>query len=513
MNNQVLTVGKIPEYFGSKADTKSQIAVVSDNGFRKTWKQINERSNQVARLVKEEWGLKRGDKVVTYLLNCGEYIEIIYGLAKLGIGIVPLNFRFVSREVEYAISHSDAKGIFVSKELLPTLNASLSKIKSFPSTNISVIGEKGDYEKSIERFLNGNVPIEANEDDLFWLAFTGGTTGYPKACIVTQRTVLTYWTLMTLEFEVLKRDYMLIAGAFYHGLGFLNALQQLFVGGKTFILGKFDPAQVLKIIEQEKITATAMVPTMYSSLIHYPLKEQYNVNSIQVLICTGAPLEKQRKRDIVQYFDNAVLNEFYGATESGLFTVLKIKENFSKADSIGLPAFGMEVKLLDEDGNEVPVGEVGQFYKRGPILGGEYYKNPKATDELYKGEWCSVGDLGYQDEDGYYYMVGRKKDMVISGGVNIYPDEIEKTILLHPGIQEVAVIGVPDEKWGEKLKAFIVTKEGARVTEEEISDICTQNLASYKNPRIITFLDELPKNAAGKILKRELKNLNVGVQN
>lgn len=507
MHNK-FTVGEIPTFFGSKFDTKNKIAVKSDDGFSITWEKLNERSNQVARLLVEDFNLKKGDKVIAFLNNCGQYPELVYGMAKAGIVITPISYRFVSRELLYGIEHSDAKAIVLSENLYSTFKEIEDKIQ-VPKGNRLIIGDStlANYELKLNEKSKENVEIAADEDDILWLGFTGGTTGYPKAALTTHRTLIEMWKRITIEFTVLEDDYELISGPFYHGLGMMFGLQQLSVGGTIFIASTFDKDAVLSIIQQEKITATPMVPTMYNDILNNPNKDDYNVSSMRVLICAGSALLTKVKEGLIEYFTNAGLYEYYGSTEHGFYSIIKPKDQLRKSRSCGLPFYGVELKILDDDGNEAAQGEVGEIYKKGLLLGAEYYKNTEETAKNFRGEWASSGDMGYIDEEGYLYIVDRKKDMIISGGVNIFPTEIEEVLQSHPSIKELCVVGIADERWGEKVSAFIVLKDGESLTEGDIKNYCTERISNIKIPKKIEFVRELPRNATGKILRREVRRL------
>lgn len=506
------TVGEIPQYFGGKFNIKDKIAVKSDDNFSITWSDLNNRSNKIARMMIEDLKLVKGDKVVTFLNNCGQYPEIIYGLAKAGIIIAPISFRFVARELEYAINHSDAKSIFLSEELYPIYEEIKDRIQ-IPDEFVFILGNGkiANYESTLSKKSGENINIQVEEDDYLWMGLTGGTTGAPKAALSTHRTLVELWKRMAMEFTLLEDDYHLISGAFYHGLGFMFGLQQLSVGGSLFIAKNFRPQQVLQIIEEEKITTTAMVPTMYNDILNFPKKEDYDVSSMRVLVCAGSALLTKVKEDTIKFFQRAGLYEYYGSTEHGFYTILKPRDQLRKVRSCGQPFYGVYIKIVDDYGQEVKPGEVGEIYKKGLLLGAEYYKNQEETEKCYHDGWASSGDMGYVDEEGYLYIVDRKKDMIISGGVNIFPTEIENIIQSHQNVREVCVVGVPDEKWGEIVSAFVVKKEGVNLDKNEILEICDGKIANYKKPKYIEFVDELPKTPAGKILRREVRRLKDGM--
>ncbi|MBI2877015.1 MAG: AMP-binding protein, partial [Candidatus Tectomicrobia bacterium] len=282
----------------------------------------------------------------------------------------------------------------------------------------------------------------------------------------------------------------------------------IYIGGTVLIKDKFEARDALKTIQDEKVTTGFIVPTMYNLMMTLPQEElkSYDVSSMRVIISAAAPLHTKTKEWILDYFSNASLSEAYGATELGICTNLKHRDQRRKIRCVGQGVFGYEMKLLDEDGNPVKQGEPGILYATGPCMLDGYYKNPKATEENSAGPWFTVGDIVKEDEEGYYYVVDRKSDMVISGGVNIYPVEIDNCLMSHPKVADVAVIGVPDELWGESLKAFVVLRPGETCTAEELIEHCRQNLAPYKKPKSVDFVPELPRNPSGKILKRVLRD-------
>jgi acyl-CoA synthetase (AMP-forming)/AMP-acid ligase II len=293
----------------------------------------------------------------------------------------------------------------------------------------------------------------------------------------------------------------------YHSAPPVFAGLHTILGGFVYVMPKFDPEQFLKVIDEEKITSTFMVPTMLNMVANLPneVKKKYDLGSMRNLVVGGAPFHISTKKTILEIFDNDCLFEFYGSTETGINTILLPEEQLSKTESCGKVFDGNDILLLDEDRKPVKQGEVGELFMKNNMLIDGYFRNKTATDESFHEGYLSVGDMAYMDEEGYYYIVDRKKDMVISGGVNIYPAEIEITLNHHPKVFDSAVIGVPDEQWGESLKAFVVLKAGCEATAEEIIDYCKENLAHYKKPKCVEFISELPRNPSGKIVKKLLR--------
>ena len=285
-----------------------------------------------------------------------------------------------------------------------------------------------------------------------------------------------------------------------------------YFGGSFYIHREYDfkPEEFFEIVDREKITFTSLIPTHYAILLSLPedVRKKYDTSSIKSLLCSSAPVRKQTKLDIMKAFPNAGLFEAYGSTEAGLVTLLKPEDQLKKLGSIGKECFGIDIiKLIGEDGNEVPVDEVGELYSRGPMMFDEYYKMPEKTEKSFIGDYFSAGDMAKKDEEGYYYIVDRKDNMIITGGEHVYPSEVEAAIAKHPAVFDVAVIGVPDIKWGEQVKAVVILKDGTTAEEKELIDFCRDQLAGYKKPKSVNFItqDEMPRTASGKIIHRKLR--------
>ncbi|WP_077211643.1 class I adenylate-forming enzyme family protein [Bacillus dakarensis] len=507
-----LLMGNAPRFYSNKFHWKDKIAIIDEES-QITWQQLNTRVNKLAnRLLR--LGIKKDDKVAILLYSRIEYVEILYALGKIGAVAVNLNYNYTPRELEYTLNFSDVVKIFVSKDFISNLMTAIKDIERINNQDIILLDD-GDraihqYEKLITDSVSDEPDVEVLESDPFYIAFTGGTTGPPKAAVIRHRNIFQSHFGMSVDYKINDKDIYLSSGPFYHGLSFVFGLATLQFGGTLVMLKKFDAEKVLQMIQKHKVTFSAMVPTMYNMIINTPGKEKYNISSIRLIISAGSPLLSNTKNAIIEFFKNAEICEQFSATEGGPYTILKHQDIMRKHRCCGEPAFGVEIKLLDDKGNEVPAGEIGEFYKKGNITGGEYYKNSKATADLKKGDWVRSGDMGYKDEEGYFYVVDRKKDMIISGGVNIFPSEIEDIIQNHSKVKEVAVIGVPDEHWGESIKAIVVKKDESVNDEElenELLELCKVSLIKYKKPRSFEFWDELPKSGAGKILKRKIRDM------
>jgi acyl-CoA synthetase (AMP-forming)/AMP-acid ligase II len=475
---------------------------------RVTWQQLADRSDRVAAAFLA-LGVKRGERVGLILKNSPEYVELLFGLARAGITVAPFSFRFVARELGYAMEHSRAVALVVDHDLLDTALEARELMASVPDERLIVVGGPAprgwsSYEDLLARD-SSTVDIAVSEEETFWLAFTGGTTGFPKAVTVPHRTIVQMWLYMAVEFGIGRPDVQVIAGGFHHGLGLGFGLMQLYVGGTLVLLRDFDPIGVVSAIAAERATVMPGAPAMFQMILNHPGRADHDVSSMRVVVSAGAPLLTATKAALLAYFPNAGLYEHYGATEVGYYSVLQPADQVRKVRSVGLPFFHTEVKILDRDGRPLPAGEVGDIYKRGLVESAGYEGNPEATAEMVRDGWVTSGDMGYLDDEGYLYLVDRRKDMVISGGINIYPTEIEDVIQTHPDVLEVAVIGVPDPTWGEAIKAFVVRRQGSTLNEEAVIAHCRASLASYKKPREVEFVDSLPKSGAGKVLRRQLR--------
>ncbi len=499
-----MTAGDILRFFANRNPDKVAIHYF---GKAITYRDLNSRANRLANRL-GSLGFRVEDKVSLLLRNCDQYLEIILALAKIGVTSVPINFRLAGEEIKYIVNDSDSKGFILEEEFVGKIAPVKSQL-NVDSDKYYLIGDRPvdgmiPYEKLFEGSSTEEPDVKVDENSNFVMAYTSGTTGRPKGVVGSHKVKLLSFLAHGVEFKFLEDDVHLVAAPLCHSGGLFLCLEQLAVGGTVCIMRQFDAEEALRLIEDKKVTNTFMVPTMFNFILELPetTRRRYSVGSMRVLDCAGAPLPTKVKEGVIECFFNAGLYEHYGSTECAFATFLKPCDQLRKIRCAGKPFWGVEIKLLNEENEEVPVNETGEITLKSPYMMDGYYKRGR---EGFEGEWFRTGDLARRDEEGYFYIVDRKVDMIISGGENIYPAEIEDALYSNPKILEAAVIGAPDDTWGESVKAFIVLKEGQVATEEEILEFCKTKLGGYKIPRSVDFSTELPKNSSGKILKRILR--------
>jgi len=482
-----------------------QEEALSYDGNRYTWQELNSRVNRLAAALSQR-GVKKGDKIAFLLQNCNELVEIHFACAKLGAISVPLNYRLAGDELIYIVNDCDAKILFYGQEYgdpVGSIQEQLGKVEQYYQ-----IGGEGDgYAELMAGQADAEPDPGVSEHEPVLILYTSGTTGRPKGAMLTHYNCIWNAVNMLIDVQFSHQDVNIVVPPLYHSAA-LNCwlLPHLFVASRTVILKDFKPAELITTILQEQVTNIFLVPAMYNFLLQVPGLENYQFNKVK-LCATGASIMPiPVKEKIKKYFPEAGIVDVYGLTEAGPgVTILKPADAFGKTGSVGQPFMTLKVKVVDEEGNIVQPSQVGEILVKGPTIMQGYYKMPEASADSLAGGWLHTGDLATVDEEGYLYVVDRKKDMVNSGGENIYPAEVEAVIVQHPAVLEAACFGVPDEEWGETLKAAVVLKEGSQVTEQEIIDFVKERLASYKKPRSVDFLPQLPRNASGKVLKTVLR--------
>jgi fatty-acyl-CoA synthase len=452
-----------------------------------------------------EMGLRQGDKIALFSQNALEIPEIWTGMNLLKLSSIPLNWHLKSGELNYILNDSECKSIIYQEHLRTEVVNCGVNLK-----NRIVIGKASEGEVPYDSLLSQKKPPVdfAYGDYPKTIVYTSGTTGKPKGAERTTATpFMIFVTTSVYEFGLKHSDVHLTVCPLYHSAPIVFMVLQLVLGATNVIMPKFNAEEMLSLIEKYKITSTFIVPYMVIELLSQPesVIKKYDLSSLKTVICAAAPLSPEHKRRFQKRFGN-ILYEFYGATETGINTILKPEDIPQKAESVGRVLPYNKIKILDEHKKSVPVNTEGEIYIKNPFLMNGYYKKDGDTKRSMHRGYLSVGDVGRIDADGFLYITDRKSDMVISGGVNIYPQEIENVLLNHPAVKYAAVIGVPDEKWGERLKAFIVKKEEMNTTIEELVLYLRDRIASFKVPKEWEFVDSLPITPSGKILKRTLRD-------
>lgn len=492
----------------------NQAAIILDN-IRLTYSQLDQFSNRFANSL-NRLGVKRGDKVAVMLPNVPQFPVVYYGILKLGAVVVPFNVLYKSYEIEHIIKDSGATTLVAWESFVDEAAAAVQRT---PTCRHLVVAQApgspnalptGDNLYRLDDLLNEASPVfeltPTQAQDTAVILYTSGTTGKPKGAELTHVSMLiNAQTAGEKLFHLKVEDVAIGVLPLFHSFGqtaMLNAF--LLSGASVSLIARFEPEKVLEVIQRDKITHFLGVPTMFFGLLISPNNQRYDTGSLRLSVSGGAAMPVEVLQNFEKRFGVPVL-EGYGLSETSPIASFNILERPRKAGSIGLPIWGVEMKVFDSTDNEVPQGEVGEIVVRGHCLFKGYYNNPNATAEAMRNEWFHTGDLGWMDQDGYFSIVDRVKDMIIRGGFNIYPREIEEVIYQHPAVGEAAVIGVPDPKMGEEVKAFVVAKPDSSVDEQELIDFVKSRLAAYKYPRQIMLVESLPKGPTGKILKKELR--------
>jgi fatty-acyl-CoA synthase len=462
-------------------------------------------------------GLAKGDRVALLAYNCAEWMEIYAALAAAGLVAVPINFRLTPPEIAYIVQHSDAKAVIVQDELTDRIDPVRSDLP-VPSGACIAFGREPlagwrGYEAIIQNASEAPPSVDVRPADMGALMYTSGTTGKPKGAIRSHEGSALIALATALEMRFTRDDTALLVMPMCHAnsLYFSQTFVQL---GATCVIDdrrSFDPEALLATLAGQKVTFTSLVPTHYIMMLGLPdaVKAKYDVSRVEKLMISSAPARRETKLAILEHFRNGRLYELYGSTEAGWVTLLRPNEQLDKLGSVGREWAGSgPIRLLDADGHEVRDGEVGELYSRTPYVFDGYWKNAEKTAEAFRGAWCSVGDMARRDAQGYIHLVDRKSNMIISGGENIYPSEVEGVIGAHPKVKDVAVVGVPHDKWGEAVHAVVVLHQDAQASEAELVEWCRGRVAGYKRPQSIRFVadTEMPRTATGKILHRTLRD-------
>ena len=464
-----------------------------------TYSDLDDRSARLAALLREK-GLRQGDRVGVMLPNVLEFPISYYGVLRAGGVVVPMNVLLKRREIAFYLEDSGARLLlawhgFAAEAREGAVDAGAELIEVEPESFASLLGDRDP-----DPDLAGT-----GEDDTAVILYTSGTTGKPKGAELTHFNLSRNSDISARTTSETKAgDVILGALPLFHSFGQTVSMNaSLRVGATLTLLPKFDPGAALEIMQRDRVTHFYGVPTMYGALLHHPDRESYDTSALRICITGGASMPVEVLRGFEQAFGCEVL-EGYGLSETSPVACTNHPGHPRKAGSIGTPLEEVEMRVVDENDAEVPQGEVGEIVIRGHNVMKGYWQRPEATAEAMRGGWFHSGDMARVDEDGYFFIVDRKKDLIIRGGYNVYPREVEEVLYEHPKIREAAVLGVPHDEWGEEIGAAVVLREDEELSPEEVSEYVKERIAAYKYPRIVWFLDELPKGPTGKILKREI---------
>lgn len=461
-------------------------------------------------------GLAKGDRVAVLAYNCVEWLEIYAATAKAGLVVVPINFRLMGPDMAYILENSGARALIVQDALLGPIEEIRGGL-SIPERNILQLfgtpaAGRAGYEALLAAASDAEPSVAVAAEDIWVLMYTSGTTGKPKGAMRSHgsQALLAFTTLLDMGFSAEDKGLLVMPLCHANSLNFLSTFS--YAGATTAVYDRrsFDAAELLGTLAGLRASFTSLVPTHYIMMLGLPdaVKARHDVGCVRSLLVSSAPARKDTKLAIMEQFRNAGLYELYGSTEQGWATLLRPAEQITKLGSVGREFTGSgRIKLIGEAGEEVPEGEVGELFSRTPWCFEGYWKLPEKTAESFRGHWLSVGDMARRDPEGYYTLVDRKNNMIISGGENVYPSEVENLLGGHPAVRDVAVIGRPDDKWGESVHAVVILRDGMNASEAEILQWCASRIAGYKRPKSVAFIAEaeMPRTATGKILHRVLK--------
>ncbi|MBE0479951.1 MAG: long-chain-fatty-acid--CoA ligase [Dehalococcoidia bacterium] len=494
---------------------------IAFDGKKITYEEMSDRVNRLANAL-AGLGVQKGDMVAILQVNCSQYVEVYFAVAKLGAVFVPLNFRAKSDELEYMISNCEAKVLFVGERYADMVN-SIRKNLPMLQECICIEGKQDgtlEYEPLIASASPDEVFAEIDDNDITILMYTAGTTGRPKGVPLTHNSFSTYVLTNVSPVDPEIEETNLLTVPLYHVAG-IQAVMAAMYGGRTLAMMKqFEVKEWMKTVQQEKANRAMLVPTMLKRVIDDPDFNNYDLSSLKVITYGAAPMPFEVIKKAIDVFPGVMFINAFGQTETAS-TITSLgpedhvitgteEEKARKLKrlqcSIGRPMDDVQIKIVDEQGKELPVGEVGEILAKGPRVMSGYWKDAEKTAKaLTPDGWLHTGDKGYTDDEGYIYLAGRGDDMIIRGGENISPEEVENILYAFPKIEECAVIGVADPEWGQEPKAVVVLKKGETCSPDEVMEFCRQRLSSFKRPRYVCFIDELPRTSTGKILKRVLR--------
>jgi acyl-CoA synthetase (AMP-forming)/AMP-acid ligase II len=476
---------------------------------RLTWREFNCSINRTANAFLK-LGIKKGDKVATVLPNCLELLEVYWASAKIGAVVVPMSTLLMGPGLAGLLKDADAVTVVTNESFADTMDSIREGLPAIGEDRYLLVDGDGrsgfqDYH-ALKRSVDDQEPsgIEVRRSDPFNIMYSSGTTGLPKGIIHTHDIRAWYATIFAATFRMTPECVTLHAGAIVFNGAFVDLMPTVFLGGTYILMTQFDAEQYIETIHREKVTHVIMVPAQIIAVLNAPNFSPQKLASLEMIQTLGAPLHQEHKDRLTSLLPNRFY-ELYGLTE-GFMTILDKYDYAAKPASVGCPPPFLEMKILDPENREVAAGEVGEICGRGPHLTPGYYKRPDLTEKAIVDGWLHTGDLGYADEDGYLYLVDRMKDMIISGGVNVYPRDIEEVVVQHPEVREAAVFGAPHDKWGETPVAAVILHKAGSIEANQLKEWVNQRVAAkFQRLSDVVLMEDFPRNVAGKTLKREMR--------
>ncbi len=495
--------------FGSKP------ALVSELGSL-TWSDLNRRVNRLTHCLRAT-GLCKGDRVGILLGNCPEYIELYFACARGGFIAVPLNYRLTAAEAAQILGHADVQLLVAGPtfaQIAAQLRQALPSIRHHWSIGADAAGGVSSMATLVAAAPEDPVSPQALETDIFAIFFTSGTTGLPKGAMVSHANLIANGFNQMIADQSRREDINLVGTPVYHMGAVFMAVTYMMLGCTQVILPQFAPSAWLAAVARHRVSVALLIPTMINALLNEPQFDAADHSSLRLVFYGGGPMPPAVMERALRRF-GCGFTQGYGLTETLEATFLVAADHVlggteiqhRRMASAGREAVGAEVRIVDEQGGDLVTGEIGEILVRSRSVISGYWRQPELGAKVQRGDWFCTGDLGYLDEDRYLFLVDRKTDMVVTGGVNVYTKEIEDVLYQHEAVREAAVLGLPDEQWGEKVTAAVSLREGAQASEAELIGYCRARMAGFKAPKQVLFMSELPKNPSGKILKREIKRL------
>ena len=477
---------------------------------RLTYLELNNQANRLANALLDI-GMTKGDRVAVLADNCPEYVVTYFACAKSGLIIVPVNTTLDNEGIAYIINGSEANTVIFGEnyaDLISSMQSRLSTVRHY-----IVIGQAPDcasYQEITAKHTSDEPEVALSDDDIAWLCYTSGTTGVPKGVMLSHKNIISNVTGMIISgYPIGRNEINLCLVPLTHATGMLHPLIYYIVGATNVLLERYDPKLVLELIQREKVTATIITSPLLASIIDYPGVRNYDVSSLRLALSGGAPIPEGSVRKFNRIFGDIIMAG-YGMTEASSFIMIipLLEGPLSKVrrgGSCGRELVNVEARVVNEEGEDAAPGEVGELLAAGDNVMKGYWHMPEETAKTLEGGYLHTSDLAMKDKEGYYYITGRKKDMIITAGQGVLSPEIENVISLHAAVSEVAVIGAPDKELGEIVQAFVALKKGENTTEQEIIEWCSSQLEDYKVPKLVKFVDSLPKTASGKVQKTALE--------